>query len=183
MVCRQCDEQVTTERDIDFEEKYKKFLFPCKNHKLGCPEKILYNNLLEHECNCMFCMYRCPSEGCQFEAQFKGMIKHLKLIHGSTKLFESCSIFLNNVTEAFVVSEERGIFYCCVKQIGDSVICEVKPSGPKEKGYFCELKFKDAKHEPFFLAKHDSLYSIKLAMQDLKKRKLKVKNAILTIAC
>lgn len=181
-VCRICEERVTYERNLELEEKYNKFLYPCKYKKLGCPQKLIYTDLYQHEVNCTFCEYKCPMEECHFEGQYKGLCKHLKLIHGSTKLLESFIVVFQNVSEAFLVNEERGIFYCYVKYEPESVLWEAKFAGPKDRSFFCELKFKDGKlKQPILLKKIDNLYSVRMHNNELKKMKIKAKNAIMTI--
>ncbi|KAJ8915208.1 hypothetical protein NQ315_015431 [Exocentrus adspersus] len=183
-ICQLCSEEITDERNAELEEKYNKYLHPCRYKKMGCPQKLVYSELQGHEVSCAFCEYKCPMDECSFVAQFKGMSKHLKLIHGSTKILEAFIMFFQNTSEAFLVNEERGIFYCYVKYFPDSVMWEAKFCGPKERRFFCELKFKEGKlKKPLLLRKIENTYSVRMSFQELKRLKLKSKNAILTITC
>lgn len=183
-VCKLCAEDITDERNIELEGKYNKYLHPCKYKKMGCPQKLIYSDLSGHEATCAFCEYKCPMDECSFVGQFKNLSKHLKLIHGSTKILEAFIMFFQNNSEAFLVNEEKGIFYCYVKYFPDSVMWEALFCGPKERRFFCELKFKEGKlKKPLLLRKIENTYSVRMSFQELKRLKLKSKNAILTITC
>ncbi|KAJ8978201.1 hypothetical protein NQ317_013147 [Molorchus minor] len=184
VVCKLCNEGITDERNTELEEKYNKYLHPCKYKRMGCPQKLVYSDLHQHEITCTFCEYRCPVDECTFEGQFKGLANHLKLIHGSTKILEVFILVFQNISEAFLVNEEKGIFYCYSKYSHDCVLWEAKFCGPKERRFFCELKFKDGKlKKPLLLRKIENTYSVRMSHQELKRLKLKSKNAILTITC
>ncbi|XP_028128533.1 uncharacterized protein LOC114324850 [Diabrotica virgifera virgifera] len=171
-------------RNSSLEENFGRFLLHCKYKKYGCPQKLLSTELKDHEINCTFCDYQCPIEGCAFEGQFKHICKHFKLIHGTKKILESFIVTFHTIPEAFLVNEEKGVFYTYVKYFDDRVTWEAKFCGPKEKGFFCELKFKERKlKHPVLLNRNESVYSITMTLQELKKDKLKAKNAILTITC
>ncbi|KAJ8954332.1 hypothetical protein NQ314_007120 [Rhamnusium bicolor] len=175
-VCKICLEKITDERNMDLEYKYNKYLHPCKYKKMGCPQKLVYSDLHQHEISCAFCEYRCPVDECSFEGQFKGVSKHLKLIHGSTKMLEVFILVFQNTSEAFLVNEEKGIFYCYTKYFPDSVLWEAKFCGPKERRFFCEIKFKDGKlKKPLLLRKIENTYSVRMSFQELKRLKLKAK--------
>ncbi|KAG5879691.1 hypothetical protein JTB14_006476 [Gonioctena quinquepunctata] len=180
--CRICNEDVTYEHNSELEKKFNRFLLPCRYKAYGCPEKLIYNELSNHEHNCTFCDYKCPIDGCYFEGQFKHTCKHLKLIHGSTRMLESFIVVFQNIPEAFLVNEDRGIFYCCVQYYDDRVLWQAKFCGPMEKRFFCELKFKDGKiKQPLLLTRKNNIYSIEISHQELKRLKLKAKHAVLTI--
>lgn len=182
-VCGICEMKITFIRDADLEKVINKVsIEPCQYQKYGCPEKLISNDLHQHEVNCLFCLYKCPMAECSFEGQFKGLCKHLKLIHASTKLLSSFILSFNNYPEAFLANEERGIFYCYVRYGSEEVEWSAKFCGPKERNFFCELKFKDGKlKQPLLLQKTDNVYSIKRSLIDLKRMKIKPKNAVLTI--
>ncbi|CAG9861085.1 unnamed protein product [Phyllotreta striolata] len=184
-VCRLCLEKVTFERNYHLEEKFNKFLVPCKYKKNGCPEKLIYSELANHIKTCTFCDYTCPVAGCFFEGQYKHTVKHLKIIHGATKMLDSSFIVVfQNIPEAFLVNEEKGIFHCIARYLEDSVVWEAQFCGPKERVFFCELKFKEGKlKQPLFLNRNENFYSTEMTFQELKKMKIKAKNAILTITC
>lgn len=183
-VCKLCEEYVTDERNVELEGKYNKYLHPCKYKKIGCPQKLVYTDLHDHEAYCAFCEYKCPMDECSAVGQFKNMSKHLKLIHGSTKILEAFIMVFQNTSEAFLINEEKGIFYCYVKYFPDNVLWEAVFCGPKERRFFCELKFKEGKlKKPLLLRKIENTYSVRMSFQELKRLKLKSKNAILTITC
>ncbi|XP_057660346.1 uncharacterized protein LOC130896349 [Diorhabda carinulata] len=181
-LCPICSEKVTYHRNIRLEENFGKFLLPCKYKKYGCPQKLLNDDLYDHEAYCTFCDYQCPIESCHFEGQFKHMWNHLKVIHGTKKILESFIVTFKNIPEAFLVNEERGIFYCYVTFIDDYVQWKAIFCGPKERRFFCELKFKEGQlKQPVLLNRSENVYFIALSLQDLKRMKVKAKNAILTI--
>nr|XP_023026378.1 uncharacterized protein LOC111514372 [Leptinotarsa decemlineata]XP_023026379.1 uncharacterized protein LOC111514372 [Leptinotarsa decemlineata]XP_023026380.1 uncharacterized protein LOC111514372 [Leptinotarsa decemlineata] len=181
-ICCFCNESVTFKRNEELEDNFTRFLLPCKYKTFGCPEKLIYTELRNHENNCIFCEYKCPIDGCGFEGLFKHMRKHLKVIHGSTKMLESFIVVFQNIPEAFLVNEDKGIFYCFVRYFDDRVLWQAQFCGPKERRFFCELKFKDGKlKQPLLLKRTGIVYSVEIYLQDLKRMKLKSKHAILTI--
>lgn len=181
--CHLCELKITFVRDAELEKIINKFsLSSCQYHKYGCPEKLLHTDLHQHEVNCAFCTYNCPMGECFFEGQYKGLVKHLKLIHSSTKLLSSFILAFNNYAEAFLANEEKGIFYCYATYSSQDVTWVAKFCGPKGRNFFCELKFKDGKvKEPVLLKKKDGVYSVTKSLNELKRMKLKAKNAVLTI--
>lgn len=182
-ICRICEQKITYVRDAGLEKAINKYsLSPCQFQRFGCPEKLLHNDLHQHEVNCLFCIYKCPIAECHFEGQFKGLCKHLKLIHSSTKLLSSFILSFNNYPAAFLANEEKGIFHCYVTCGPEDITWTAKFCGPKERNFFCELKFKNGKvKEPVLLKKNENEYAVKINLNDLKRMKLKAKNAVLTI--
>lgn len=181
--CNICKMKITFVRDADLEKFINKFsLSPCQFQKYGCPERLLNDDLHQHEANCSFCLYKCPISECLFEGQYKGLCKHLKLIHSSTKLLSSFILSFNNYPEAFLANEEKGIFYCYVIHGIEDVVWVAKYCGSKDRNFFCELKFKDGKmKEPVLLKKDGNVFRIRKTVSDLKRLKVKPKNAVLTI--
>lgn len=184
LLCKICSKEVTSERNPVLEKKFQNYLEPCRYKNNGCPEKLVYNELTDHIKSCTFCDYQCPIEGCNFKGQYKHVYSHLKTIHGATKMLESFIVVFQNIPEAFLVNEEKGIFHCRVQYFEDFVRWEAKFCGPKEKRFFCELKFKEGKlKQPVLLNKKENVYSIEMSLQEMKRMKIKPKNAVLTITC
>lgn len=183
-ICCVCHETVSSINDDQLQNIPKKYtLMQCQFLKYGCPEKIFSHELRQHEIYCLFCVYSCPIDGCHFQSAFKGLCSHLKLIHSSTKLLSGLILSFSKHKEAFLANEERGIFYVQAKYEGDIASWTVQFCGPKERNFFCELKFKDAKlKQPLLLKKIESTYKLQKSISQLKDNKIKAKNAILTIS-
>ncbi|XP_060524233.1 uncharacterized protein LOC132700736 [Cylas formicarius] len=181
-VCVVCDERITEERNLDLEEKSINHTYACRNRKLGCSKKLPYLEMRKHEVNCKYCLYKCPVEECGYTAQFKNMHHHLKLIHSSTKLLDTFIVGFQKHSEAFLASEDKGFFYCRVSVANDTVVWEAKFCGPKEREFFCELKFKErGLKTPQLLRNVGDAYRIEIPSQELKRMRVKPKNAFLTI--
>lgn len=180
--CSLCDKEITADRNEELEEKSINYLYSCTNKKNGCSKKFTHREILDHEINCMFCLYLCPIEECYYKAGYKAMISHLNLIHSSVKMFQSFIAIFQKYQELFLVNETMGIFYCTWVQIENKIVWKAKFCGPKSRKFFCELKFKGKKFKtPLLLTKHDDYYFKEMEVWELKEQKIKPKHSILAI--
>ncbi|CAH1183787.1 unnamed protein product [Phaedon cochleariae] len=181
--CQSCRSRVTEDRNYGLETKLSRSpLSPCKYQKFGCPLKLFTSDLRDHETHCVFCEYKCPIGECSFEGQFRNMVKHLKVIHGSTKLLECFFVSFQTHPEAFLAIEEKGIFYCRMVFRNATFLFEAIFCGPPERKFFCELRFKEGKmKQPMMLHRTENVYRVEISQMELKKMKLKAKHALLTI--
>ncbi|XP_050305867.1 uncharacterized protein LOC126743003 isoform X2 [Anthonomus grandis grandis] len=181
-VCTLCEKEITSNRNLELEKKSVNFIYTCVNRKSGCPKKLSYADILDHEINCTFCVYFCPMEECSFKGSFKYMVGHLSLIHSSVKLFQSFIAVFQKYQEIFLVNETMGIFYCSWTLLDNSVIWKAKFCGPKARKFFCELKFKGKNFkEPLLLIKQNDVYIKEMSLAELKEYKIKPKHSILTV--
>lgn len=182
--CTLCGMEITTNRNTDLETKSENHIYLCVNSKEGCNQKLPYPYIIEHEINCVLCRYMCPIDECGFKGAFKQMYNHLKLIHSSIKALQSFIATFEKHQEIFLLNERMGIFYCFWTQLNDKVIWTAKFCGPKEKKFFCELKFKKKTFKkPLLLTKKDDCYVKELSLAEMKEAKVKVKNSVLTVSC
>ncbi|XP_066258201.1 uncharacterized protein [Euwallacea similis] len=181
-MCVICNKGITTDRNIELENKTINHNYGCINKKNGCSQKMLYPAILDHELSCIFCQYMCPVNECGLNGPFKFMVNHLKLIHSSVKLVQSFIAIFQKQQEQFLVHENMGIFYVNWSSINDKIVWKVKFCGPKTRKFFCELKFKGKNFkEPLLLTKHGDIYMRCMSLENLKSYKVKPKHSILTI--
>ncbi|XP_063914515.1 uncharacterized protein LOC135130959 [Zophobas morio] len=78
----------------------KELKFPCKFHPQGCNEDILYDNLKEHEHQCVYRLVDClmPKNKCDWTGKLVDLLKHFKEDHSKHVLtgpFEEFSFEMN----------------------------------------------------------------------------------------
>ncbi|XP_030750967.1 uncharacterized protein LOC115878576 isoform X1 [Sitophilus oryzae] len=180
--CSQCNTEITPDRNVELEKKSDGYRYACRNKKNGCLVRYLFEDIFAHETDCIFCTYNCPLEDCGFKGAYKQMVGHLNLIHSSVKIFESSFAVFSRHNELFLVNERMGIVYCTLKCSDDKVIWTARMPGPKERKFFCELKFKGKNFKfPILLTQYGDYYMKEIPVSYMKEQRLKSKNSILTI--
>ncbi|ENN80654.1 uncharacterized protein LOC109533411 [Dendroctonus ponderosae] len=180
--CSICQSDITAERNEELEGKAYNYQYSCINSKHGCPQKLPYQEINDHQINCTFCDYTCPITHCGFKGPYKPMLCHLNVIHSSVKLFQSFIAIFQKTQEVFLVNEKLGIFYCTWTQVDNRIVWKAKFCGPKSRKFFCELKFQRKNFKkPMLLSRCDDYYFKEISIPELKELKLKAKHSVLTV--
>ncbi|XP_044756448.1 uncharacterized protein LOC123315002 [Coccinella septempunctata] len=179
--CKICYGTVTENRNKDLEDYSRKCLHLCRYHQEGCMESFMFNEIRNHEIKCSFCVYRCMQD-CSFKGKFVEFYSHFRIKHPSCKVFYATPVDFPRNSEFFVCDNRLGIFHCTSVLAKNSVRWIVVFLGPRDRNYSCELTFKgDKTKNVLFLKRLEDQYSIAQSKEDLKKMKVKDKNAVLTI--
>ncbi|KAK9878997.1 hypothetical protein WA026_003814 [Henosepilachna vigintioctopunctata] len=181
-LCKICSEHVTENRNKELEEHSRQCLHSCRYYPTGCMESFKYNEIRNHEIKCKFCTYNCV-ELCSFQGKFFEFLSHFKLNHSSMELMYSTPVDFPKNKEFCVCDNDLGMFFCMSTLVDNTVKWTVKYLGPKDRNFSCELKFKRTKlNNELFFKRVEDQYCLALTKDDLKKMKVKDKNAILTIS-
>ncbi|KAL3277499.1 hypothetical protein HHI36_012845 [Cryptolaemus montrouzieri] len=179
--CKICYGVVTENRNKELEDQSRKCLHLCRYHSEGCLESFMYNEIRNHEMKCSFCIYKCIHD-CTFKGKFSELCSHFKLNHSSCKIIYATPVDFPRNSEFFICDNKLGIFHCTSSTTKNSFRWVVFSLGPRDRKYSCELTFKGARtKDVLFLKKLEDQYSLAATKEDLRKMKVKDKNAVLTI--
>lgn len=179
--CKICYGIVTENRNKDLEEYSRKCLHLCRYHQEGCMESFMYNEIRNHEIKCSYCVYRCMQD-CSFKGKFLEFHSHFKVTHPSCKIIYKTPADFPRNSEFFICDNRLGIFHCTAIFSKNNVRWIVIFLGPKDRNFSCELTFKGVRMQNvLFLKRLEDQYSLALSKEDMKKMKVKDKNAVLTI--
>ncbi|XP_045468148.1 uncharacterized protein LOC123676341 [Harmonia axyridis] len=179
--CKVCYGIVTDNRNKDLEDYSRKCLHLCRYHQEGCMESFMYNEIRNHEIKCSFCVYRCMQD-CSFKGKFVEFHSHFRIKHPSCKIYKDTPVDFPRNSDFFVCDSRLGIFHCTSMLSKNSIRWVVVFLGPKDRNFSCELTFKGVRMKNvLFLKRLEDQYSIAQSKEDLKKMKVKDKNAVLTI--
>ncbi|KAK9880321.1 hypothetical protein WA026_010201 [Henosepilachna vigintioctopunctata] len=180
--CKICNGDITENRNKDLEDYSRKCLHLCQYHIEGCLESFMYNEIRNHEMKCMYCIYKCINN-CVFKGKFSEFHSHFRVNHPSYKIVYSTPVNFPRNSEFVVFNNKLGIFHCSSSINKNSVTWIVISLGPSDRNFLCEITFKETKARNIsILRKQKEQYSVAHTKEDLKKMRVKDKNAVLTIS-
>ncbi|KAK4874437.1 hypothetical protein RN001_013797 [Aquatica leii] len=94
-LCADCSKNASSSRlsqDVELQRKISNAIIPCRWKK--CSHADSGNKIRQHELNCEYYLYACPSVGCKMVLVYKQLYLHLNVFHGIT-------LFNNKTTYKF----------------------------------------------------------------------------------
>ncbi|KAK5650771.1 hypothetical protein RI129_001800 [Pyrocoelia pectoralis] len=182
--CSVCHRDITEVRNISLEDYSKTLKHPCRYEPQGCTEVCNYNEIRKHELQCSYCIYKC--ELCIFEGKLHDIGTHFRIVHPSTKIYDTMSGIHFRKGSNFIIMNRLGVFYCTSSATDFHIEWKVIYCGPKERFFSCDVKITGKKPNQqlkhYFLKRDDNVYKWRVKWDELKNSNVKEKYATLNIS-
>ncbi|XP_031334599.1 uncharacterized protein LOC116164544 [Photinus pyralis] len=183
-ICNICHKDITEVRNMGLEDYSKTLKHPCRYEPQGCAEVCNYKEIRKHELQCCYCMYKC--ELCIFEGKLHDIGTHFRIVHPSTKIYDTMSGVYFRKGSNFIILNNLGVFYCTTSATDFYIEWKVVYCGPKERFFSCEVKITGKKSNQllkhYFLKRDDNVYKWRVTWDELKSYHAKEKYATLNIS-